>query len=258
MIDQKQAKCACLRVIHGIDTHPGGLKSEHWRCVDCLTEFVRKTRCPGKCTVKDCHNQCRSTNQGTAGLEHRCEIHDVVDARNPEHKDKALKILGTMLGLKSDFFSHDLMQVADAGLTGDPIPSYEDLEVRWKARNESSLARQEENKKTAEQKLWDLAAYILDRADQYPTKDPCWIALADVAENIVTGEAANAASHGELDASLYRRLETMKRAALAPARPFRCTVCKERKSREETCGHDGICKLCAPKNCIWCIGEGKT
>lgn len=44
-----------------------------------------------------------------------------------------------------------------------------------------------------------VAAYLIDRADQYDTESPCWIALADAAHNIMNGEFEAAVAHGELD-----------------------------------------------------------
>lgn len=55
----------------------------------------------------------------------------------------------------------------------------------------------------------DIAAYLLDRADQYNLKSPCWVALSDMAENIARGDAEAAAAHGELDAGLYARVKRM-------------------------------------------------
>lgn len=34
-----QACCSHSRVIRNITDHPGGTKSEHWECPDCLTRF---------------------------------------------------------------------------------------------------------------------------------------------------------------------------------------------------------------------------
>lgn len=61
----------------------------------------------------------------------------------------------------------------------------------------------------------DVAAYLLDRADQYETESPCWVALADAARNVMLGEVEAAKDHGELDASLYERLARMKGVARA-------------------------------------------
>jgi regulator of protease activity HflC (stomatin/prohibitin superfamily) len=44
-----------------------------------------------------------------------------------------------------------------------------------------------------------VAAYLLDRGDQYDTKSPCWIALADAAHAIAEGEFDAARAHGEID-----------------------------------------------------------
>lgn len=62
------------------------------------------------------------------------------------------------------------------------------------------------------EKAWifrTVAAYLLDRADQYETESPCWIALTDAAHNVTAGEADAACDSGELDASLYERLDRM-------------------------------------------------
>lgn len=53
----------------------------------------------------------------------------------------------------------------------------------------------------------DVAAYLLDRADQYDTESPCWIALAAAAENIMRGEVGNAERNGDFDAALYARVD---------------------------------------------------
>lgn len=55
----------------------------------------------------------------------------------------------------------------------------------------------------------DVAAYLLDRADQYDTDSGCWVALSDAAHNIMLGEVEAAKNNGDLDASLYERLKTM-------------------------------------------------
>lgn len=57
--------------------------------------------------------------------------------------------------------------------------------------------------------LRDVAAYLLDRADQYVTESPCHIALSDAAHNIMLGEVEAAKRNGDLDAELYRRLAGM-------------------------------------------------
>ena len=68
-------------------------------------------------------------------------------------------------------------------------------------------------------KLRDVAAYLLDRADQYETASPCWIALADAARNVMLGEVAAAKNNGEFDAGLYRRVDGMDRGAPVPVQP---------------------------------------
>lgn len=55
-------------------------------------------------------------------------------------------------------------------------------------------------------KIKDVAAYLLDRADQYVTDSACWIALSDAAHNIMLGEVEIARRNGDLDRSLYDRL----------------------------------------------------
>ena len=61
----------------------------------------------------------------------------------------------------------------------------------------------------------DYAAYLLDRADQYETDSGCWVALAEAAHNVMIGEVENAKKSGELDASLYERLERMTHGSWA-------------------------------------------
>lgn len=69
--------------------------------------------------------------------------------------------------------------------------------------------------KTKETKITthDIAAYLLDRADQYVTSSPCWIALSDAARNVALGEVTQAKDSGELDAELYGRIKSMARGA---------------------------------------------
>jgi hypothetical protein len=57
--------------------------------------------------------------------------------------------------------------------------------------------------------LRDVAAYLLDRADQYETESPCWVALSEVAFEVAAGEVEAAKRNGDLDASLYKRLARM-------------------------------------------------
>jgi len=56
------------------------------------------------------------------------------------------------------------------------------------------------------------ARFLLDRGDQYETKSPCWIALADAAQEVANGEAWADFEHGELDGEdLKRRVKSMAR-----------------------------------------------
>lgn len=55
----------------------------------------------------------------------------------------------------------------------------------------------------------DVAAYLLDRADQYDTESGCWAALADAAHNVWIGEVEAAKANGDLDAALHKRLRRM-------------------------------------------------
>ena len=57
------------------------------------------------------------------------------------------------------------------------------------------------------------AAYLIDRADQYETESPCWVALADAARNIMNGDADAAAAHGEFDEELIARVRGFKRGS---------------------------------------------
>lgn len=54
----------------------------------------------------------------------------------------------------------------------------------------------------------NIAAYLLDRADQYTDDSACWVALGNVCEAIINGGAYEAAMHGELD-DLYERVDDM-------------------------------------------------
>jgi hypothetical protein len=51
-----------------------------------------------------------------------------------------------------------------------------------------------------------VAAYLTDRADQYTTESPCWIALTDAATEVINGEVEEAAHSGELDDDLRARV----------------------------------------------------
>lgn len=56
----------------------------------------------------------------------------------------------------------------------------------------------------------DYAAYLLDRADQYATASPCWIALSDAAHNVMLGEVEAAKASGDLDAGVYKRVDSWR------------------------------------------------
>lgn len=56
--------------------------------------------------------------------------------------------------------------------------------------------------------LRDVAAYLLDRADQYEDGSSCWVALAEVARNVMRGEIAAAKRNGDFDAALYARVDS--------------------------------------------------
>jgi hypothetical protein len=62
------------------------------------------------------------------------------------------------------------------------------------------------------------AAYCLDRADQYETKSPIWVGLADASEGIAKGEAAEWLKVGETEDLLerVRKLADFKRATPKP------------------------------------------
>jgi hypothetical protein len=55
-----------------------------------------------------------------------------------------------------------------------------------------------------------VAAYLLDRADQYEADSPCWIALADAAANVINGEHKQAHVENEFDAGLVKRVRSMR------------------------------------------------
>jgi len=55
-------------------------------------------------------------------------------------------------------------------------------------------------------KPWQIAAYLTDRADQYETRSPCWVALTDAVHDIMNGTAADRIGAGEVD-DLRKRVE---------------------------------------------------
>lgn len=59
---------------------------------------------------------------------------------------------------------------------------------------------------------WEVAAYLMDRADQYETDSPCWVALSDAAHNIMDGYARGAVDAGELD-DLRARVERWRKGS---------------------------------------------
>jgi hypothetical protein len=59
--------------------------------------------------------------------------------------------------------------------------------------------------------LLDCAAYLVDRADQLDSCDGYIGPMIDVAQAIVQGEVQTAKDHGELDKSLYTRLDSWAR-----------------------------------------------
>ncbi len=61
----------------------------------------------------------------------------------------------------------------------------------------------------------DVAAYLLDRADQYDTDSGCWVALTDAAHNLMNGEVDAALNNGDLDKGLYRRVDSWR----GPSKP---------------------------------------
>lgn len=66
---------------------------------------------------------------------------------------------------------------------------------------------------------WQVAAYLMDRADQYETSSPCWVALSDAAIDIMNGTAADRIGAGEVD-DLRRRVEkwrTHERTRIDPS-----------------------------------------
>lgn len=64
----------------------------------------------------------------------------------------------------------------------------------------------------------NICAFMLDRADQYETRSPGWVVLADVCEAVAEGEAAQAAKHGELD-DVYCRVDSRATRARNEVKP---------------------------------------
>jgi hypothetical protein len=57
-----------------------------------------------------------------------------------------------------------------------------------------------------------VAAYLVDRAEQYQAKSGSWVGLIDAAKAIMDGEFDAAVSHGELDdADLLARVDRWAR-----------------------------------------------
>ena len=48
------------------------------------------------------------------------------------------------------------------------------------------------------------ATYLLDRADQYKTTSPCWVAVSDCAEAVARGEASESLRTGDTEDLLSR------------------------------------------------------
>jgi hypothetical protein len=53
----------------------------------------------------------------------------------------------------------------------------------------------------------DVAAYLLDRADQFDTESSVWQGLADAAENVMLGEVEVAILDRQLDEEIYARVD---------------------------------------------------
>lgn len=58
-----------------------------------------------------------------------------------------------------------------------------------------------------------VAAYLLDRADQYATDSPCWVALADAANNVLAGDVEAAVIDRVFDDDLMARVVGMEKRA---------------------------------------------
>ncbi len=78
---------------------------------------------------------------------------------------------------------------------------------------------------------WQIAAYLIDRADQYETESPCWVALADTAENVMNGTFADVLGAGELD-DLRARVERWKSSAAKTVDPSLGVECREKKRED--------------------------
>jgi hypothetical protein len=51
-----------------------------------------------------------------------------------------------------------------------------------------------------------VAAFLIDRADQYDTKSSSWIPLADAAHDVMSGDMEQRAREGEFDDALLKRV----------------------------------------------------
>ena len=57
----------------------------------------------------------------------------------------------------------------------------------------------------------DVAAFLLLRADRYDNSNGKWVPLADAAQEIMNGDFAESQKCGELDADLYKRVDSWVR-----------------------------------------------
>jgi len=68
-----------------------------------------------------------------------------------------------------------------------------------------------------------IAAYLLDRADQYPTDSPLWQPLVDAVDGILSGDAHGAWQRGEFDKELLVRVDKIEEVRMSrKKRPKLC------------------------------------
>ncbi len=61
-----------------------------------------------------------------------------------------------------------------------------------------------------------VAAYLLDRADQYVDGSGCWVALADASHNLMRGDVEVSLLDGQLDPDAFRRVDAFARGRKKP------------------------------------------
>jgi len=98
-----------------------------------------------------------------------------------------------------------------------------------------------------------LCAYLLDRADQYKTSSPCWVAITDCVKDLMDGTAQDRIDAGEVDdlvervRSIGRKKKTCLRSSMPVVREGLDQGDKMKERTCRTCGtkiFDRVGKYC--------------